>query len=365
MFRSANRSVRARAALLWLALLVAASQAGFVMLQRRVLPDAHDPEYGRRLRTLRQLLADNPGRPLLLVMGSSRVALGLQTSLIEDVRLPDGAQPLVFNFSIPGSGVLRELVWLKRVVHDGIRPDRVLVECWPPLVSRVYGDKESVWLPAASLRWDDLWLVDHYGCEPAQLLNDWLEVRLLPCFGDRALWLERLAPAWLPPEEQPKVKRPPHRMDEYGALETPARPPDEYRRPLVDNDRRFYGEAIRHWQLSATSDRSIRATFRFCRSERIPAALLLMPESTEMLSWYPDERRAEVEAYFKRLANDYQVTLIDTRRWVGDMGFLDSHHLSREGAEQFTQRFGREIVPSLFMAEPVKARAAQTTGHAS
>ena len=58
-----------------------------------------DPEYGRRLSALRQRQAERgPGRPLVLLMGSSRVAMNVRPGLMEVNRREGG--PTVFNFGL-------------------------------------------------------------------------------------------------------------------------------------------------------------------------------------------------------------------------------------------------------------------------
>ena len=64
------------------------------------LPDlfrvARDPEYGRRANRLRARVAEHPGRPLVLVVGSSRTAMGVCPSAWEDARPGSPHDPLLW-----------------------------------------------------------------------------------------------------------------------------------------------------------------------------------------------------------------------------------------------------------------------------
>src|SRR5271156_3647143 len=162
----------ARAAALWGLALFALGQLAVTVVEAYRVPEGRDPEYTYRAGVLRQTIADHPDRPLVLVIGSSRVALGFQPDVSENYRLPGGVTPLVFNFSIPGSGSLRELMWLKRLLNEGVEPEGVIVECWPPLMTPEFGDRESVFVSASSLSCEDLWLFRGYAYQPLAMFRD-------------------------------------------------------------------------------------------------------------------------------------------------------------------------------------------------
>jgi hypothetical protein len=85
-----------------------------------------------------------------------------------------------------------------------------------------------------------------------------------------------------------------------------------------------------------------------CRAERIPVALVLMPEGSDFRSWYSAGASGQVNAFLEGLCQEFGVALIDAREWLPDEGFCDSHHPVPEGAERFSARLGAEaIVPLL------------------
>src|SRR5688500_4326644 len=83
---SASRSRAARRSLAFGAgVFVAVSVAAGVTVDV-VRTDLRDPEYGLRLNALRERLAEHPGRPLTLVVGSSRAAMAVSPEAWEAAR---------------------------------------------------------------------------------------------------------------------------------------------------------------------------------------------------------------------------------------------------------------------------------------
>src|SRR5438552_3595995 len=94
---------KARSALLWLLAGFIAIQLVFDVALERWQPVLRDPEYGYKLNRLRALLRAQPGRPLILVLGSSRTNLGVCPAAMQPGMGSLANAPLVFNFSINGA----------------------------------------------------------------------------------------------------------------------------------------------------------------------------------------------------------------------------------------------------------------------
>src|SRR6266403_1954201 len=85
LLRNAGRSngrgrrslAKARSTLFWLLAGFVAIQLMFDLAMERWQPVLRDPEYGYKLNRLHALLRAQPGRPLILVLGSSRTNLGV------------------------------------------------------------------------------------------------------------------------------------------------------------------------------------------------------------------------------------------------------------------------------------------------
>src|SRR5436305_2101988 len=82
----------------FLALLVAMTAA-----LERYHPQLYDVEHVLRLRLLRQRMAEKPGRPLCLALGTSRLGLALLPEKLPEYRTAAGRSVLVFNFSHLGA----------------------------------------------------------------------------------------------------------------------------------------------------------------------------------------------------------------------------------------------------------------------
>jgi hypothetical protein len=302
-------------------------------------PELRDPEYGIRLKALRSFRARSGGRPLVVVLGSSRVQGGLRAGDLP-AAAPGGA---VFNFGMVGAGTVAELLHLRRLLADGVHPDYVVIEVLSPLLA-LQGQGGA--LGTDRLAWGDLGLLRRYATDPEDLSARWWEGRLLPCYSCRFRVLGRYAPHLL--VRQGGAANPyalatwqdssgwcPYPYDVVTA--------EVYARGLA-HARREYQWLLAGFRIDDDADRALREMLELCRQEGITAALLLMPEGTQFRDLYPPAARGAIDAYLGRLRQEYGVPLIDAREWVGDDGFWDSHHLTKAGATAFTRRFGREAL---------------------
>src|SRR5438034_376226 len=82
-------------------------------------PRLRDPQYGNKLRTLRQRLRRERGRPLIVALGSSRVNMGFRPDVIASHAPASGDSPLLFNFGLNAAGPIMELLCLRRLLDEG------------------------------------------------------------------------------------------------------------------------------------------------------------------------------------------------------------------------------------------------------
>ena len=68
-----------------------------------------------------------------------------------------------------------------------------------------------------------------------------------------------------------------------------------------------------------------------------------MPESPDFQKIYPPEANEAIETYLGNF-EETGLTLVDGRTWVEEAGLDDRHHLTPEGALEFTKRFGGDTV---------------------
>lgn len=329
-----------------------ATVAAFVCLQLGLsvaidgwLYKLRDPEYGWKLAILRRRLAERPDRALTLILGSSRSLLGVAPDVFEKRFLPDGREDLAFNFAVTGCGPVQELQMLKRLLRDGVRPDRVLVEIHPLLLHQEDGFGEDAWMEPRRLSARDLLLVKDYVFRPRMVALRWLRGCLAPWYFSRFLILDCLAPDWLDAHTATNL-HPGRGLSEYGWLAFPANTPDERRRG-TETAKREYTAMLNGYHVTAPPDRALRNLLEICREGRIQAALYVMPEGSEFRAWYSPAARACINDYLRRLSGQFGLPVYDATDWCADDDFLDNHHLARNGAADFSRRFGQRAVGDL------------------
>ena len=192
------------AGLLWCVIGFAVCQLGLAIGVDHRLAAVRDPLFAGQLHRLRVCQAQSPGRPLVLMLGSSRTFEGFLAArassfcagggksgsgAAENLRTPTGASsaPLIFNFGLTSSFSLLELVYLHRLLASGVRPALLLVEVLPASLNKLDGRLlEEIWLDAGRLTASELALVQQYHTERRRLVRYWCVSRCLPCPGTRA-----------------------------------------------------------------------------------------------------------------------------------------------------------------------------------
>src|SRR5947199_2269179 len=101
---------RARAALLGGLALVLGSHAALAVSLDHRWAELRDPQYGGKLAYLRRQVRLQPGRPLVVALGTSRTEMGFAPVVMSVGPVPSrtpgapAAEPLVFNFGLTGAG---------------------------------------------------------------------------------------------------------------------------------------------------------------------------------------------------------------------------------------------------------------------
>jgi hypothetical protein len=345
--RKSNRDRRSKIALACFTLAFVAGQAAFrVALAWR--PMIGDIEFGRKLDDLRSKLAEKPGRPLVVMLGSSRVATGFRPDVLPGLADGAGRQALAFNFAQVGTGPQVAHLVLKRMLDQGIRPDCVLVEFWPPfwcVDGYLQGYLDS--LNLAALDWSSAQLLAQYLPRPGKLYARWLPTQLVPMFASRSALLSRLGPSWAPGFD------PEHRLDHLDAngwWSPRSDVSDADRHRLAEHYRGVYAPRLSRFQVRPTPDRALINILSLCKREGIRTAVIVLPEGSDFRSLYPPESLRAIDTYLTHLSRD--VPVIDARAWIPDSGFGDGHHLLPSGATLFSERLAREALSSLLLDHP-------------
>jgi hypothetical protein len=346
-------SKRARAATLWGLLFFAGFQIALTVTIERWRPMWSDPEYGYRLKHLRQRIAAEPGKPLLVMLGSSRVGNGFEADDLPPSGSRGKGSPIVFNMSLAGGTPVIELFMLHRLLALGIRPNYLVIEVLAPGLLI-----DANWFaPGASpsdgrLRWSDLDVLRRHA--PSNTWKNyltWFQWNLVPAYSYRYCLVSRYLPTLLEPGNLTSIQvnfwR--HAVSPSGWLPfgVPTVTPAQYRE-WFNNLRTGYEPLYAQFQVSPKVDAVFREMLEVCRRENIAVlGLVLMPDSSDLRGLCPPEKCALIHSYLTGLCREYHTNLIDTTSWISDNYFADGNHLLPAGARLFTDRFWREALQPL------------------
>jgi hypothetical protein len=337
-----------RAVLLGLALFVAAQVALAAGVGLGWLP-LRDPDHALKVRLLRKRLHAPPGqRPLVVVqVGSSRTVYGLRGQVAEPWLAEHLGRPVaLFNMGIHGAGPMLNRVNLERLFNAGVRPDLVLIEVLPALLTNRLEITELLpaQVPASRLGRHERRLLGRLAThERPHLDREWWSCQLNPCSAYRFSILTAASPNLLGPGTRTDNY---HAADNSGWLPLRRRSADYERRALARAEFE-YRRCLKFFRLSPRVLATVRETVLRCRKKGVRPALVLMPEGPTFRSWYPHAVREQIDQALAQLGQECGVPLLDLRDCVGEDGFVDSHHLYPEGATLYTRRLAERIVPLL------------------
>lgn len=354
--RSVNRRRfvhQSRRGLSWCLAFTALLQLGLAVAIPYGLPELRDPYYVFKRQRLESLLERHGSDgPVVVMLGSSRTSFGLRAGdLSQQLSTELGRPAVAFNFGIPGAGPVMNLLHLRRLLADGIRPDLLLVEVLPPLFSCRNGPTaERNWLPANRLWCDELDLLEQQGIPMTEQRRDWWQELPLPWHSQRFAIMSTVAPGWLPSNlRQDWAKG----NDPWGwsANLIPDHTPEDHRR-AVEWARREYANYLDSFILRPAPCTAQRELLRLCRQHGIPVALVLMPEGPTFRSWYSPTARWRIQKQLQQIVREFDVPLINARTWLEEEDFSDSHHLRLAGAKRYTEQLGREILARFLQSGP-------------
>src|SRR5579875_2555009 len=343
---------------LWTLIGIVASQLALsIYLDQRRL-ETRDPLYGHRLNHLRQRLAESPHSPLFLILGSSRVKYSIRPDAMKLQGLANSPQPIVYNFGINGLGTIRALMHFRRLLADGIQPQWLLVEIWPPLWAEAGFFREARMVQSEDdLHWRDLLLLCRYFRNDRALLHLALQKCLTPLRSYRDVLLALSVESLLSPEKLREIKQKvqdtlPTDRGGWFPLPWELTTPEEKHKAWLDGDEKIK-PLLQPVRIDPRSDAALRELLSECRQRNIKVALMLLPEPSWTRGWYTAEAHAVVCAYLSRLHHDYPVPIVDARAWVSDDDFSDSSHMAKKGVPAFSERLGREVVQPLIDDKPL------------
>lgn len=335
--RSHPRSARSEA--LWAGAGFVGLTLTFVAVMETRYPHWTDLEYAARRERVLARVAEEPDRPVLAVLGSSRVGTGFVPEALGEVRDPAGRPVCVFNFSHMGGGPRLNLLMLRRLLRDGVRPAWVLLELLPGQLHR-----EDIFFTDLSLC-DAGWLCPHWR-------DDRLPTRLARYRLDAPSRYRRTAVSELVPgfaSGRPVTLGPCGGDEDW---ERPARMATDDGAALARIIANQYRDRLGRFQIDPTQDQIVRVTIEMCRAEGIQVAVVILPEDRTFRSWYGPGVEERIRAYAHGLRAGCRVPVFDTRDWMPDEAFNDPHHLTAQGAREYSVRLNREVIRPLLAGGP-------------
>ena len=310
-----------------------------------VIRDFFDPQYSMKYGLLRDRIAENPGKPLWLVVGTSRTDHGLRPSLIEN-KTQTGGTPLIFNFGMSGSDLFRQYICIKRILKDGVKPQRIGIEILPPLLSQ----EESYFITTKSLvvraRWNELDDFRRFTASPEQMLDTWKESRSNPFYKLGFKADGQTLPTWrlIVPPSLLKNREASQHLDRWGWMKImPASVTRTDYLKGLEIAREHFAPMLKDFKVTLHSELVMDELLELCEKSGIDVFLLLMPESADFRQIYPEQATPEIAAFLERAKKIHGVQIIDARPWIETEYFRDGHHLTATGAEKFTKRFAEEL----------------------
>ena len=330
----------ARRAVWWFVAGAALLHAASFLAMDVVWPRLRDPEYGRRAERLRARVAEQPDRPLVVVVGSSRTAMGVRPGAWEAARPGARRDPLLFNVSVIGAGPIQELITVHRVFADGFRPAVVLIEYWPMFLRQDHPYAEWSRIEPRRLRFDDLPVARGYFPDPGAVERRMRSARWNPLTENGYQWLAQTAPEWLPPHA--RIDGTWRDLDRWGWRPGPEASPKE--RPEV---MRQLAVNLSPWLAGHTihpaSDRALRQAVAVARANGARVGFVRMPESDAFRRACPPEYTSAALAHVRALSAELGAPVIDARLWSADEEIGDGLHLTPAGATAFTVRLGAAV----------------------
>jgi hypothetical protein len=299
-------------------------------------------------QNLLRLVEREPGRPLVVMLGSSRTDHLFEACCLDGLPGPGGQPLAAYNFGAPAAGPIHEYLYLRTMLAAGIRPRLLLVEFLPVLLNerRKGLISEENWTSAPWRSLPEMIFLRPYLARPDLKFHDWLEARAVPWYFFR-YHLQRGLLGLMYGGGKPDRD---FIHDAWGHMIPEGPDRGEIARRLY-RTRHYYRPTLQELRLGNGPSQAMRDLLECCRREGIPVALVVTPESTEFQSWYGREALAPAAEFLKELRATYDVPVLDARGWVRDEDFQDGHHVLAGGAQAFTHRLIEELRPLLAEGE--------------
>ena len=318
-------AIRSRRTIVWMALSLFVCNAAVALVLDQFRPDLRDPEFQLVSEALHQRIAERPNDRLVLFMGSSRIALGLDAGeLCEPGRL-------VFNFGMPGAGPLMMDINWDRLTEEGIRPDEVIIEFMHPFYNGANGRTlDHSFLDASRLSVQEARSLVGYGNRSTSSLRRMGIARIFPAGKHGQELCDALGAGRLHARKK-TIESDGHG---YRAMEILPAKRDEMRELAHRQYDSYYPEFV----LAGDPANRLRTLILKARQSGARVRLLLTPEGSEFRELMSPAMVTAINRFTSELASETGIEIIDARYWMPDDAFYDQHHLLPAGGKLLAER---------------------------
>ncbi len=303
----------------------------------------YDEEYAKRREQFQARVAEEPDRPVLMVVGSSRILCGFLATEVGDVPDPaTGQRALVLHNSHLGSGARMNLMLVDRCVRDGVRPKWVVIELVPGILFH-----EALHMRTVSMA--DLKLILPF-TNQGRVIYELARERVNIVYNMRMNLLRNTVPALETVVDAKDVVRV-NRVGDDDNWSRIDHPTPEMKEVQTKKATDYYQARMGNLQMRPELADATREMARYCRRNGIGLAFIITPEDSRFRSWYGPTSEATFQEFAQSLRAEFGVPIVDGRQWVEDKYFVDPHHLMTEGSRRFTARLEREVLGPLVRGE--------------
>ncbi|MFO0964129.1 MAG: hypothetical protein U0793_00895 [Gemmataceae bacterium] len=325
--------------------------AGFVAAQlvlRAVIelwrPDWRDPTFEAKLDRLKRGVAAEPKALTIVFLGSSQTVFGVHGRDIgAELSRRFGRPVRAFNFGAYAAGPFTCLVYLNRLLERGIRPDLIVVEAQPRHVYEQTVPSDIRLFPPEALALRDIGLVKRYGgAKTVDYRRDWWKCFVEPAFAHRVSFLSLACPGLLSPAGLIETWSD---CDETGWKPFPEIGLNAaQKRHILDEARAAHEPSLRCVGDGSPLASALLELLGRCRQEKIPTALLVLPEGPLFRSLY---RPGGIERFRQDLrgaAACLKTPVVDLWDLCDEDEFHDSFHLLEHGAQRASAALAERLV---------------------
>jgi hypothetical protein len=328
-----------------------------IIIDRR-WPDVRDPRQGAWLTTkleyLRVCQRRYPGRPLVMMFGSSMTGNAFQGKQLSEMTRGTSVPVTAFNFGVPGAGTIKQALFWRFLQERHVHPDLLLLEITPRNLLNI-GPLDAEF-PSAYERLVDLPALRRYVRVPLyRLCISWLKGRWIPVYDLRSSLIGHLKSREpLAQDKDPTIRL----VDEFGWLPLPGQHTPQSRERYLGTFRekllKGCPDFSRDYQISRGAQKAFTELLQSFHEQDIPVIIVRMPEESSLRQLSAPNTEAKFQSLLARLRQAWGAKYIDAHDWVPDDQFADHCHLLPEGATIFTRRLADQLfqlsLPSKMLA---------------